>query len=251
MSVYEHILKTLAKGKIHMTLIDPATSGPEGSADIAFEAYKAGTDFIMLGGSTEISHEILDKTTDLMKKRIDLEIILFPGSSSMITKKADAIYFMSLLNSSDIEYIVGHQKKAAIYLSETNIEKIPMGYVIFKPGMTAGRVGKAMLIERDDIKTALQYALTAEFFGMKLVYFEAGSGADKPVSERIISMTKEKLGIPLIVGGGIRDPKSAEAIAKAGADIIVTGTVAEKTSNVYDTLKPIISIIHNTRSENE
>ncbi len=246
MSVYENILKALKKGKIHMTLIDPATSGPEGSADIAFEAYRAGTDFIMLGGSTEISPEILDRTTDLIKRKMGLEIILFPGSSSMITKKADAIYFMSLLNSSDIEYIVGHQRKAAIYLSETKIEKIPMGYIIFKPGMTAGRVGKAMLIERDDTKSAIQYALTAEYFGMKMVYFEAGSGADKPVSEEIISKTKVKLNIPLIVGGGIRDSATAEAIARAGADIIVTGTVAEKTSNVYDTLRPIINIIHST-----
>ena len=40
MSVYENILKALKKGKIHMTLIDPATSGPEGSADIAFELFE-------------------------------------------------------------------------------------------------------------------------------------------------------------------------------------------------------------------
>ena len=69
-----------------------------------------------------------------------------------------------------------------------------------------------------------------------------------PVSEQIITRTKGKLSIPLIVGGGIRDPITAEAIARAGADIIVTGTVAEKTVNVYDTLKPIINIIHKTKN---
>ncbi|MHB8552316.1 MAG: phosphoglycerol geranylgeranyltransferase [Thermoplasmataceae archaeon] len=230
-----------------MTLIDPATSGPKGSAEIAYQASLAGTDFIMLGGSTEISPSDLNETTSLMKNKIALDIILFPGSSSMITEKADAIYFMSLLNSSDIEFVVGHQKKAALALFNMNIEKIPMGYIIFKPGMTVGKVGKAVLVDRDDVTCASQYALTAEYFGMKLVYFEAGSGADKPVSAEVIRGAKAKLRIPLIVGGGIRDPKTAAEISEAGADIIVTGTVAEKASDVYSTLKPIIDIIHNTR----
>ncbi|MHB1492486.1 MAG: phosphoglycerol geranylgeranyltransferase [Thermoplasmataceae archaeon] len=247
MTVYENIMKKLLVRKIHMTLIDPATSGPEGSAEIAHQAAKAGTDFIMLGGSTEISPTILDESVKLMKERIGLEVILFPGSSSMISKRADAIYFMSLLNSADIEFIVGHQKKAALFLNGMVMEKIAMGYLIFQPGMTAGRVGKAMLIDREDTTTALQYSLAAEYFGMKLVYFEAGSGADRPVSTTVISKAKEKLSIPLIVGGGIRDANTAEHIAKAGADIIVTGTVAEKASDVFLALKPIIDTIHSVR----
>ncbi len=247
MTVYENIMKKLLVKKIHMTLIDPATSGPEGSAEIACQAEKAGTDFIMLGGSTEISSTVLDESIKLMKEKIGLEIILFPGSSSMISKRADAIYFMSLLNSADIEFIVGHQKKAALFLNGMGIEKIAMGYLIFQPGMTAGRVGNAMLIDREDTTTALQYSLTAEYFGMKLVYFEAGSGADRPVSTAVISKAKEKLSIPLIVGGGIRNANTAEHIAKAGADIIVTGTVVEKASDVFLTLKPIIDTIHSVK----
>ena len=34
--------------------------------------------------------------------------------------------------------------------------------------------------------------------------------------------------MPLIVGGGIRDPQAAKAAIEAGADIIVTGTIVER-----------------------
>ncbi|EQD80183.1 geranylgeranylglyceryl phosphate synthase-like protein, partial [mine drainage metagenome] len=78
MNVYERIMSKLSSGKIHMTLIDPATSGPKGSAEIAYQASLAGTDFIMLGGSTEISPSDLNETTSLMKNKMTLDIILFP-----------------------------------------------------------------------------------------------------------------------------------------------------------------------------
>jgi len=44
----------------------------------------------------------------------------------------------------------------------------------------------------------------------------------------MIRRTKKIISIPLIVGGGIRDGKTAYQKVKAGADIIVTGTIVEK-----------------------
>jgi phosphoglycerol geranylgeranyltransferase len=243
MKVYEEIRRRMAKGKVHMTLIDPASQDPEKSSAIAEEAERAGSDFIMIGGSTDISMEVMDQCVDHIKKHTNLKTILFPGSSSMVSRHADAIYFMSLMNSTDPEFIVRHQMKASCFLRETGLETIPMGYLVFEPGMTVGRVGKAELLRGDDYKLALSYSLAAQFFGMKLMYFEAGSGANSHIPASLISKVRPGIELPLIVGGGIRTPEAANSVSKAGADIVVTGTVTEKSDRVYEVLEPIIAAI--------
>ncbi len=247
MKVLDNLMIKIKNGKVHMTLIDPATSGPEGSALIAEQAEKAGTDFILIGGSTHLSSGQMDAATLMIKERCRVPVIIFPGSSSMFTRHADAIFFMSLLNSMDREFIVDHQKQASLIVKKSGVESIPMAYLIFAPGMTAGKVGKAMLIGPDHFKDATEYAVTAELLGMKIVYLEAGSGATFPIGREMIMKVKEKVSIPIIVGGGIRTPEAARNAAEAGADIVVTGTVAERAENVFETLKPIIDSIKNVK----
>jgi phosphoglycerol geranylgeranyltransferase len=242
-NVYNNILATLRYKRIHMTLIDPAAQPLEKALELAEKADKAGTDFFLIGGSTDIDSCMMDKTIKSMKEKTDKQIIIFPGSRSMISRYADAIYYMMLMNSTNIDYIVGHQIGSAKILKSFGIETIPMGYLVFEPGMTVGRVGHAKLVGREDDKTALSYAFAAEFFGFKLLYLEAGSGAPKPVGCNVIKSIKESIKIPVIVGGGIRDYEQAKSIIDAGADIIVTGTVIEKHENPYNALKDIISAI--------
>ncbi|MEM0139396.1 MAG: geranylgeranylglyceryl/heptaprenylglyceryl phosphate synthase [Ferroplasma sp.] len=243
MNVYKSIMETLKHKKVHMTLIDPAAQDCERAAQLAIKADNAGTDFLLIGGSTDIDMKLMDKTILKIKNVVDRKIIIFPGSRSMISKYADAIYFMMLMNSSNIDYIIGHQYRSAIGLQDIGIETIPMGYLVFEPGMTVGRVGNANLIKRDDDQTALSFGLTAQFFGFKLLYLEAGSGASAPVGERVIRRLKNNISIPLVVGGGIKDYEKAKAVIDAGADIIVTGTVVEQCNNPYAALKDIISAI--------
>ncbi len=47
----------------------------------------------------------------------------------------------------------------------------------------------------------------------------------------------------LVVGGGIRNGESAYTVAKAGADVIVTGTIVEETDNVEAKINEIVSSI--------
>jgi phosphoglycerol geranylgeranyltransferase len=94
--------------------------------------------------------------------------------------------------------------------------------------MTVGEVGEADPVPRDQPELALEYALTAQYFGMDLVYLEAGSGAPDPVPATMIQRVKEDLEIPLVVGGGIRTSAAARRVTEAGADIVVTGTVVEE-----------------------
>ncbi|MCK5561626.1 MAG: geranylgeranylglyceryl/heptaprenylglyceryl phosphate synthase, partial [Thermoplasmata archaeon] len=96
--------------KIHMTLIDPAKQEPERAGEMALAAATAGTDAIMIGGSTGVSQELSDATIQNIKSNVDVPIILFPTSGSALSKHADAIYFMSLLNSTNVKYVTREQK---------------------------------------------------------------------------------------------------------------------------------------------
>ncbi|MHB1471171.1 MAG: phosphoglycerol geranylgeranyltransferase [Thermoplasmataceae archaeon] len=240
MKVYDEIISTLKNDKIHMTLIDPASQDVDRAAAIAKEADRAGTDYFMIGGSTEIDSKRMDCTIGEIRKVTDKKIIIFPGSSSMLSRKADAIYFMTLMNSRNPEFIVKHQVKAAPILRSIKMETISMGYIIFKPGMTVGRIGEADLLDETNMDEVVSYSIAAEMFGLKMLYLEAGSGSPSHIRPDTVSGVRSSVSIPLIVGGGIRDPEASRKISQAGADIIVTGTVAEKSSNIEKVLGNII-----------
>jgi phosphoglycerol geranylgeranyltransferase len=75
------------------------------------------------------------------------------------------------------------------------------------------------------------YATTAEFYGFKIIYLEAGSGAKTPVSPDLIKSARESCNLTIVVGGGIRDGKTAKIAADAGADWIITGNLTESFDN--------------------
>ncbi len=243
MRVLKYLEDAAKKGTVHLTLIDPERQSPEGAGEIAIRARNGGTNGIMVGGSKGISEGSLDATVRQIKENVDMPVILFPGGVSGISKHADAIFFMSLLNSKNPYFITGAQAAGAPMLKDTDVEPIPMGYIIIEPGAAAGKVGKADLIPRSRPEIAAGYALAAQYLGMKLVYLEAGSGAESHVPEEMISTVKGMINIPLIVGGGIRSGEDAKSVADAGADIIVTGTIVEKTSDVEEKIKEIISTL--------
>lgn len=242
MKVLSQIGRKLKDGKLHMTLLDPDKGSSQEIADRAATASDLGTDAIMVGGSTGISQDLLDEAIQAIKRRTTLPVILFPAHAASLSRYADAIYFMSLLNSKDVQHVVREQHQASEAIKAMGLETISMGYVVVDPGMKVGEVGRADLIPRDDPEEAVRYALTAEFFGMDLFYLEAGSGAPSPVPTDIIKAVKRASALPIIVGGGIRTPKSAKRVAEAGADIVVTGTVVER-ENGKEALKAVIDAV--------
>jgi len=239
-TVYNYILSRLSQEKIHMTLLDPAKMGPEEIGRVGEIAEKIGSAAIMIGGSTHLSMELVDKSVLEIRKRTSLPVILFPTAAATLSRHADALYYMSMLNSTDIRYLTGEQRQAVPFIKQTGIEPIPMGYIIVEPGMTVGKIGRATPLKRDEPEIAVSYCLMAQYFGMSLVYLEAGSGAPEPVPVNLISAVKEAISIPLIVGGGIRTPEQARAISEAGADIIVTGTLVEEAEDVHSALTGIV-----------
>jgi phosphoglycerol geranylgeranyltransferase len=240
MTLTEKIKTQVQEGPLHFSLIDPEDQRPEEAGRLAKTAEDLGTFAIMVGGSTLASSEQVDETVKAIKEHSNLPVILFPSGAKFLSKYADAIFFMSLLNSRNIDFVIREHVQGAPFVKHVGIEPISMGYLIVEPGMTAGKMGQVDLVKRDDIKTAVGYGLSTEFLGMDFFYLEAGSGASDPVSNEMIAAVSKSINIPLVVGGGIRDAKTAKEKVMAGADIIVTGTALEKDEDVKETIGAMI-----------
>lgn len=230
--IERYIIKGLSKRPLHFSLIDPdpAKISMKRIGDIAATLKKFGTDAILIGGSDNISNDYVDHAIIEIKNNYKHPVILYPGNISGVSKHADAILFMSLLNSEDPLWLSRLQAEGALIIKKFKIEPIPMAYLIVEPGMKAGMVGKADLIK--DPQTAVKYALAAQYLGMRFVYLEAGSGAHRTVPIEIIKAVRKETDIKLIVGGGIKTAESTREILEAGADIIVTGTILEDEKSI-------------------
>ncbi|HIH37081.1 MAG TPA: geranylgeranylglyceryl/heptaprenylglyceryl phosphate synthase [Methanocellales archaeon] len=244
MKVEIHLNEIIDKdGVAHLTLIDPDSQTVDRAAEIAADATTGGTDAIMIGGSTGAGGSQLDQTLLAIKKRTDLPTILFPSGVSGLSKHADAVFFMSLLNSRDVTYITTHQALGAPTIKRYGLEPIPTAYLLIYPGGTAAWIGDAKPIPREKPELAVAYALAAKYLGMRWIYLEAGSGVEEAVPKSLIQAVKESVGdTKVIVGGGIRDGVTAEQCAKAGADVIVTGTVVEE-GNAKSKIEEIVRAI--------
>lgn len=242
MSVEDYILQKLKTGALHMTLIDPASQDPFEAGKIAKDACALGTDAIMIGGSTGVTQDNLDKTALEIKNNSNIPSIYFPSGASAMSANCDAIYFMSMLNSRSLDWVIREQVAGAPAVKKLGLEPLSMGYIIVEPGMKVGEVGQADAIPRDNPKLAASYAMAGELLGMRSIYLEAGSGAPAHVPSDMISYVKKSISVPLIVGGGIRDADAAREVKDAGADVIVTGTIVEE-NGYLSRLESIINAI--------
>jgi phosphoglycerol geranylgeranyltransferase len=243
--VEEYLLEKIkAEGSIHLTLIDPEKVTPPQALKIVENSKASGTSAIMIGGSTFVSQAHLDDVVKAIKHTVKIPTILFPNNITGISRHADAIWFMSLLNSVDPYFLIGAQILGAPLIKKYGLEPISMGYVIVGEGGTAGIVGKAIPVPYDKPELAAAHALAGQYLGMHFLYLEGGSGAKDPVPPEMIRTVKHYIDIPLIVGGGIKTRAQALAAASAGADVIVTGNVIEN----KDAKRRVSEIIDGIRS---
>jgi phosphoglycerol geranylgeranyltransferase len=247
--VENYIRDILKTRKIHFTLIDPDEQTPEQALEIATQAIEGGTDGIMIGGST-VNGDDVDNTCKILSENIAVPIIIFPGNTSSVSKYADAIFYMSYVNSRNPYWINGAQAIAAPAVKASGMEILSMHYMVVSPGGTVGWVGDANLVPRNKPKIPAVYAMSAELFGIKFFYLEAGSGAEEPIPVEMIAYSKKAAPKNiLVVGGGIRDGKAAYMAAKAGGDIIVTGTVVEEVDDVQAKIQELTGAIKKASME--
>lgn len=236
MDVMKYIKEKRKISPLHFCLIDPDKQPPAQAGELARKAEEIGSDAIMVGGSQPAQLIYLDECIKAIKANVKIPVILFPSSHSGLSKYADALFFMSLLNSRSTQYLIDEQMKGAVLVQNYGLDTLPMAYLIIESGSqtSASWAADVKPIPRDKPSFTVAYSLAAKYLGMKFIYLEAGSGAKYPVPVDMVKMTKEAIGSNfLIVGGGIKNKDAALERVAAGADIIVTGTVNEQDPQAF------------------
>ena len=239
-----------AKKGLLFALIDPMDyKSLDEAVKTAKNADEGGADIILIGGSTGVQGEVLDEVAKAVKQSVSSPVVLFPGNIGTLTKYADAVYFMSMLNSRNTYWISEAQVLAAPMVRHYRIEPLPVAYVVVDPGGTVGWVGDAKRIPRNKPKIAAAFAMAAECMGFRFFITDAGSNPeDGHIPLEMVSAVKSSITIPYIAAGGIRSPEQAKAVVKAGADIIQVGTAFEKENSVQKIKEMVKAVRDGARS---
>ena len=235
MTIYENILQAKAKNeKLLAILIDPEKVTVEDAIILAKKIKNSPATHIFVGGST-FSGSHLGKLITVLKQKTNLPTLIFPGHPFQISEEADGILFLSLLSGRNPDYLIEHQINSVRILEQTNLEVIPTAYLLIDGGKETAvqSVSQTKPIAHSDIELAYRTAKAGELLGMKLIYLEAGSGANQNVSLEMIKYITENCKIPVIVGGGIRSMQSIQQVYDSGADLVVIGTAFENDSNFF------------------
>lgn len=229
MAIYQDIIKRTEQSRKQLAvLVDPDKLLNRDIENVAINAANSGVDYFFVGGSLLVNNE-LDQCINTLKANSKIPVILFPGNTMQMSWKADAILFLSLISGRNAEMLIGRHVIAAPYLKLSPLEVISCGYMLVESGKTTAvqYMSNTMPMPSDKMDIAICTAMAGEMLGLKLIYLEAGSGAQQSIPIPMIEQVKQSINIPLIVGGGFRTPEKACKAAAAGADIIVIGTAVE------------------------
>lgn len=223
---------TSATGQIAL-LIDPEkTKTVEELIPLLEKANFAKINYIFVGGSTATRLE-LESTVAIIKSQTSIPVIIFPGSGSQLTEKADGLLFLNLISGRNPDFLIGHQVACAEEVFHMNIEVMPTSYLLIDGGkMTSvAYVSQTTPIPRDQHLIGVKTALAGYLMGHKLTFLDAGSGANLSVPPALVESIRSKIDTPILVGGGIRNIESILELKKAGANIVVIGNKIEEDIN--------------------
>jgi phosphoglycerol geranylgeranyltransferase len=236
--------KKKAQQKSFAVLIDPDNVNAHDIEGLVNLSRTAGVDYFFVGGSLVVT-EKLDECIQAVKALCDIPVLLFPGSPAQVSRHADALLYLSLISGRNPELLIGQHVVSAPFVKKSGLEIIPTGYMVIDGGAptTVSYISNSAPLPSDKADIAMCTAMAGEMLGMKLIYMDAGSGAQKPISEKMIGKVAANVDCPLIVGGGITTPEKAYLNCKAGADIIVVGNAIEKDPSL---IAEISSAIHSS-----
>lgn len=241
--IYHSLEERKKKGKKSFAvLIDPDKVNNRDTMHLAKLATHAKVDFLFVGGSLVVSN-YLDECVQLIKQHCDIPVILFPGSSSQVSKYADALLYLSLISGRNADLLIGQHVISAPLVKNSGLEILSTGYMVIDGGAptTVSYISNALPIPADKGDIAMCTAMAGEMLGMKLIFMDAGSGARCPIREEMITKVAKTISAPLIIGGGIKDPEKAYLNCRAGADVIVIGNAIEKDNSL---IKEMAAAVH-------
>lgn len=242
-NLYQSLLAKKKKGqKSFALLIDPDKVNMASIDKLCDLAVIARVDYLFVGGSLVISNQ-LDEVVQQVKKNCSIPVILFPGTPSQVSRFADALLYLSLISGRNPELLIGQHVISAPFVKQSGLEIISTGYIVIDGGAptTVSYITNASPVPADKNEIAMCTAMAGEMLGMKLIYMDAGSGAKRAVSEDMIAQVSRCIQVPLVIGGGIKDPEKAYLDAKAGADVIVVGNAIEKDNSL---IREISAALH-------
>ncbi len=237
-SIYNELIQSKTKGqKKFAVLIDPDKLRLKHIEMIVQKSIDAHVDYFFIGGSL-IVDDMLDQCLLEIKKHCNIPLILFPGNSFQLSYKADGILFLSLISGRNPELLIGKHVVTAPFLKMSPLEIISTGYMLIDGGVptTVSYISNTNPIPANKEDIAACTALAGEMLGLKMIYMDAGSGAQIPISEKMIETVADTIQIPLIIGGGISNPEKAQKNVQAGADLIVVGNAIEKNPDLITEL---------------
>jgi phosphoglycerol geranylgeranyltransferase len=248
MKTYQKLLDIKkSNGCGFLVLLDPDRKPPEALADFASGCEKAGVDGFLFGSSIMVANHF-EKSLLTVKKAVKKPVIIFPGSSSMISSHADAILFLSMISGRNPNLLIGEHVKAAPAIKMIGLEVIPTAYMLIESGAltSVSYISDTFPIPRYKPDIACAHALAGQYLGMKLVYLEAGSGAEKPVPLEMVQQVSHYVDIPVIVGGGIKDTDYVKKLVASGASFVVVGNFLELTTRKQsmDKVKAFARAVH-------
>ncbi|MHB9029134.1 MAG: phosphoglycerol geranylgeranyltransferase [Candidatus Latescibacterota bacterium] len=244
-SVYEYLLEAKrTRGAGFLVLLDPDRANPAGIRVQAGRCRDAGVDAILVGSSLMMGRGFEDAVRSV-KEAVDIPVIIFPGEKSQVCEEADAILFLSLLSGRNPEYLIGQQVQSAPLVRSIGLEALSTAYLLVDSGRTTSVefMSNTRPLPADKPEIALAHAMAAEILGMKFVYLEAGSGAERPAPDSMIRAVSAGVRIPVIVGGGIRNPDAAAQKVEAGASFVVVGNHLEGEGKDRD-LEAFVRAVH-------
>jgi len=243
--IFKKILEDKMKGKKNFALlIDPDKQNTKDLTCIIEKANEAMVDFFFIGGSLLTSNS-LDLCIKTVKSKSKIPIVLFPGNAMQVHDSADGILFLSLISGRNAEMLIGKQVITAPILKQSKLEVLPTGYMLIDSGKptTVSYMSNTTPIPSEKDAIASCTAMAGEMLGMRLIFMDGGSGAEQPISSKMIQKVRSSIKAPLIIGGGIRSAHKASEILNAGADIIVVGNAIEKNHNL---IFEIAEAVHKT-----
>jgi putative glycerol-1-phosphate prenyltransferase len=245
MNIYNQLLEIIQiKGAAYLVLLDPDNLPEEKVSRFARHCEKSGVDGFLIGGSL-LMNDNLEGFLVKLKAVTTLPTIIFPGDVNQISSTADAILFLSVVSGRNPEHLIGKHVLAAPIIRKCCIEPISTGYLLIESGKTttAQYMSGSLPIPRNKPGIAAATALAAEYLGMKLIYLEAGSGADNSIPNEMVKAVSTFCSVPVVVGGGIKTPGTAKEKVENGAKIIVTGNFFEDEAN-WNRIKDFADAVH-------
>jgi phosphoglycerol geranylgeranyltransferase len=207
---------------VHVTKLDPDKRlTPEAVAEVA----TSGTDALMISGTLNVNRE----NVSALRRQLEeygLPLVVEPaGPEAVIFEGVEFLFVPSVLNSTDVQWIVGKHWDW-VKNQKVDWEKVvPEAYIVLNPDSSVGKVTKS-ICNLTPADVAAYTSVADRYFHFPIVYIEySGTYGDPAVVKAASDALDQSV---LYYGGGIDSASRAAEMAQYADTIVVGNAVYEK-----------------------